>query len=98
MEQSLVDVLTMLAQAVGVGAVLAFLFEHIGWFQEQSATAKWWLIFGLSLGLPLVAQLLVQLMPPNVWLVLEPYWRALAAGFLVWSGSQGTHLCSINTW
>jgi len=92
MQSSLVDVLALMAQGIGVGAVLAFLFEHVAWFQQQEPRIKWWLIFGLSLALPLAAQLLLQLVPAEVWKLLEPYWQALAAGFLVWAGSQGTHL------
>jgi len=91
MNQGLLDVLTLLAQGVGVGAVLAFLFEHVGWFQQMKPDARWWIIFGLSLGMPIAAQLAVQLIPASVWAMLEPYWQALVAGFLVWAGSQGTH-------
>lgn len=92
MENSLVDVLTVMAQGMGVGAVIAFLFENVKWFQGLEASVKWWLILGLSVGLPLGAQLLVQLVPGDVWAMLEPFWQAIAAGFLVWAGSQGTHV------
>jgi len=88
----LVEVLTMLAQGLGVGAVLAFLFENIGWFQRLEGKAKWWVVFGFSLGLPLLAQIALEFVPADVWAMLEPYWKALAAGFLAWVGSQVAHL------
>ena len=88
----LVEVLTMLAQGLGVGAVLAFLFENIGWFQRLEGKAKWWVVFGFSLGLPLLAQVALEFVPAEAWAMLEPYWKALAAGFLAWVGSQVAHL------
>ncbi len=87
----LVEVLKMLTAGVGVGAVISFLFEKITFFQNLSSQAKWWVVFGLSLGLPLAAQVALQFVPPDVWAMLEPYWQALAAGFLVWVGSQVVH-------
>ena len=90
--ESFFDVAGMLARGVGLGAVIAFLFENVGWFQELPSNIKWWVILCLSLALPVLAQLAVQLVPADVWALLEPYWQALAAGFLVWAGSQGTHL------
>ena len=88
----LVEVLGMLASGIGVGAVLAFLFEHFGWFQNLSGHGRWWLVFGVSLGLPLLAQVALQLVPAEVWVALQPYWKALASGFLAWAGSQVAHL------
>lgn len=89
---SLVEVLSLLAQGVGAGFVLALLAEKSGWFQQLNAQRKGWLIFGLSMGLPLLAQLLLQFVPPNVWEILQPYWYALAAGFISWAGSQVAYL------
>ncbi len=88
---TLIDVLTMLASGAGVGAVLAFLFEHFTFFQQMSSQAKWWFIFGCSLGLPLLAQVALQMVPAETWTMLEPYWHAIAAGFLAWAGSQVAH-------
>lgn len=87
----LVEVVTMLASGVGVGAVLAFLFEHFSFFQQLSAEAKWWLVFGASLGLPLVAVAALQFVPVEAWAMLQPYWQAVAAGFVTWAGSQVVH-------
>ena len=89
---NLVTVLTMLATGVGVGAVLAFLFEKIVWFQNMEPKIKWWVVLVLSIGLPIVARLLIQLVPADVWALLEPYWQSIAAGFLIWAGSQAWHL------
>ena len=89
---TITEVLSLLAQGIGAGAVLAFLAEKSTWFQKLSSDVKNWLIFGLSVGLPLVAQLLLSLVPPDVWTAIQPYWAAIAAGFVGWAGSQAVYL------
>ena len=89
---ALVDVLKRIAEAGGTAFVVAFLFERISWFQNLSKEAKWWTIFLLSVFLPVIAQLLLQFVPAEVWVRLEPYWRSIATGFLTWAGTQAVHL------
>ena len=89
---ALPDVLAMLASGIGVGAVIAFLFEKIKWFQGMSPNKRWWTVFVLSLGLPVLARVALQFVPPDVWAMIEPYWSAIATGFLIWAGSQAFHL------
>jgi len=88
---SLPSVLAMLASGVGVGAVLAFMFEKIEWFQSLPSNARWWVILGLSIGLPVAAQAALQFVPAQIWAAIEPYWKAVATGFLIWAGSQLAH-------
>jgi len=86
--QDLIVVLTNLTRAVGVGFVVSFLFKNPGWFVNLTSKAKWWIIFGLSVSLPVVAQLLLDYVPPGVWETLNPYWSALSWGFIGWATSQ----------
>ncbi len=86
--QDLVLVLTNLTRALGIGFVVTFLFKSPGWFLKLPSQARWWIIFGLCLGLPVVAQLLLDFVPPQVWEVLNPYWKALSWGFITWGASQ----------
>lgn len=88
---SLVTVLTLLATGIGVGGVVSFLLEQTGAFQRLSPDAKRWTTFALCIAIPALAQIAIQFVPPDVWPVLEPYWQAVAAGFLIWAGSQMTH-------
>lgn len=88
----LVETLKLLAQGIGVGAVTAFLFEKFKWFQALGTETKWWTILGISIGLPILAEIALQFVPPHIWSLLEPYWTAIASGFLAWAGSQGVHL------
>lgn len=89
---SLLEIVTRVATSGAVGGVIAFLFERIEWFQKLKPKAKWGTILGLSLGLPVLAQVAIQHVPPEVWEILDPYWRSLAYGFLVWLGSQVAHM------
>ncbi len=88
---ALQEVLAMLAAGVGVGAVVSFLLERFPPFQDISPAGRWWVVFGLSLGLPLAATAALQFIPPEAWALIEPWWEALATGFLVWAGSQAAH-------
>jgi len=87
-----VETLKLLAIAGGGGAVVAFLFERFKWFQKLSGDAKWWTILGLSLGIPLLAQIVLTVVPAETFTLLEPFWIALATGFVSWLASQVTHL------
>lgn len=87
----LLDWLRRLAEGGLAGLVIAFLFERVSWFQGLGPRAKWWAILGGSVGLPLVASLLVEYVPSHVWAILNPHWRALAGGFAVWAASQLSH-------
>ena len=88
----LVDMLSLLASGVGAGVVLAFLADKCAWFQALPGEKKNALIMALSLGLPVLAQLLLQFVPAGVWAALQPYWSALAAGFVGWAGSQPAYV------
>lgn len=88
----IVDVLALIAEGVGAGFVLAFLAEKFEWFQQLPSRTKWWLILIVSLAFPVVAQALLDYVPLDVWSQIEPYWRALALGFVGWAGSQAVHL------
>lgn len=86
--EDLVVVLTNLTKAVGVGVVVSFLLKNPGWFKGMPKKTKWWLVFGLSIGLPIVAQLLLDFIPPQIWEVLNPYWKSLSMGLVGWAASQ----------
>ena len=87
---SLRDVFTLIA-AGAVGGIIAFLFERFQWFHNLSNNTRFWVIMGMSVGLPLLAQVALQFVPDDVWVILEPYWKSIALGFLAFIGSQVAH-------
>ena len=84
----ILTVLQLLVKGVASGFVLSFLAEKVKWFQGLESSKKSWLIFGVSLGLPLLGQVLIQFVPVEFWAVVQPYWNALATGFIIWTASQ----------
>lgn len=86
------DVLSLLVSGVAGGYILSFIAEKTTLFQKLSAQAKSWLIFAVSILLPLIGQLLIQFVPVAFWEVVQPYWAALATGFVVWMGSQHAYV------
>ncbi len=89
---SLIDMLSLLAIAGGLGPILSFLSERSAWFQQLSPTARLLVIFGLCVALPIVARVAIAFVPPNIWTILEPYWQSLALGFLAFLAATGYHL------
>lgn len=87
---ALTAVVKLIAAGV-VGGIIAFLFERFKWFQSLTSDQRWWLILGLSVGLPLLAQFALQFVPAETWAMLEPYWHSMALGFTGWLASQVVH-------
>jgi hypothetical protein len=88
----LTDILAKLATGIGTGAILAFLFENFEWFQNLSTKTKWWVVLITTLTIPMIARALLDFVPLEIWLIIEPYWQSLARGFLTWMGTQITHI------
>jgi len=88
---TLVEFLTQIATGGFAGVIIAFLLEKIPAFQNLESEIKRWVVLALFLVLPAGSVALLQFVPADVWLVLEPYWRALAIGFLGWASSQIAH-------
>lgn len=88
---SLTGLLTLIAGGGFSGVVVSFLLEYIGAFQKLAPEVKKWLVLAIYIVLPLIATALLQFVPPEMWIVLEPHWRALAIGFVGWTVSQVVH-------
>jgi hypothetical protein len=88
---SLVDAITLLTTTAGLGVVISFVFSKRPWFEKLSSQAKFWLILLASIGIPLVAKILLDIVPANIFAVLEPYWQVIAMGFASFLASQWYH-------
>lgn len=85
---TLVDFLKLLTTTVGIGMVVSFVLAQLNKFQNVSAMAKFWIVFVVSMGLPLLAALILNNVTADTLKSLEPYWNAIASGFAVFIGSQ----------
>lgn len=88
---TLVEFLGKIASGGVLGVIVAFLLEYVPAFQRLSPDAKKWTVFGIFIVLPPAATALLQFVPVPVWDVLEPFWAAIAVGFVMWLGSQVAH-------
>lgn len=88
---TLIDALRLLGTTVGAGMVISFLLTRVEWFKALTGERRFWIVLGLSQIVPLAATLVVQLVPAATLIALEPYWQSLAAGFIVFIGSQAQH-------
>lgn len=85
---TLVEFLKLLTTTVGLGMVVSFVMAQLQKFQTVSGTAKFWIVFAISMVLPLLSALVLNNVTAETLAALEPYWNALAAGFAVFIGSQ----------
>ncbi len=88
---TLIDALRLLGTTVGAGMVISFLLTRVEWFKALTGDKRFWIVFGLSMLIPFLATLVTQLVPAAALIALEPYWQSLAAGFIVFIGSQAQY-------
>lgn len=88
---SLIEFLRDMAAGAWGPVIVAFLLEHIPWFQNLGSETKKWTTLALFVVLPILAQVALQYIPSDVFASLEPFWSALALGFIGWLGSQVAH-------
>ena len=88
---TLIDALRMLGTTVGAGMVISFLLTRVEWFKLATGERRFWAVFGLSMAIPLAATLIIQLVPAATLVAIEPYWQTLAAGFIVFIGTQAQY-------
>lgn len=88
---TLIDALRLAGTTVGAGMVISFLLTRVTWFKNLTGDKRFWIVFALAQAVPLAATLIVQLVPAATLAALEPYWQSLAAGFIVFIGSQAQY-------
>lgn len=85
---SLLDTLRLLGTTVGAGMVISFLLTRVPWFKTLTGDRRFWIVLGLSMLIPIAATLALQFIPASTLIALEPLWQSVAAGFIVFIGSQ----------
>jgi hypothetical protein len=80
--------------AGGVGVAVSLVVEWWPKFNKMKPKSKFWAIFGLFVGFPLVAQLLIHIaggFPTEAITALNAYVAALIYGVTGWVASQWSH-------
>lgn len=91
---TLIEALQLLGTTVGAGMVISFLLTRVEWFKALTGERRFWIVLGLSMAIPFMATLIINLVPAETLVALEPYWQALSAGFIVFIGSQAQYALS----
>ena len=88
---SIISILGFLASGGAAGIVIQFLAQRSAWFQNLAARAKFFLVFGISVLVPVIAQLIIDFVPASTLATLQHYWPGVVTGLLFFIGSQVTH-------
>ncbi len=88
---SATDALALLTTVGGLGIVLSFFLEQRTWFQNLSGNAKMWTVLAFSIGVPLAAKLLLDFVPADVFVAIDPYWKIIGLGFAFFLSTQWYH-------
>ena len=70
----LLDVLKLVAGSGLSAAVISTILTRLEWFKALTGDNKHLVVSLFALGLPILAQALVAVVPPDYWPVIESYW------------------------
>jgi hypothetical protein len=86
------DILVVLGwlAAGGAGPAVAFFLATQAWFNKlKNDDLKVAIVMSCIVFIPLVAKVLIDLVPPEVWAVIQPYWSVGVGALLIgWPLSQ----------
>jgi hypothetical protein len=93
-----VSFLMFVARGAAGGVVVSLLAGRSKWFEAQKSEVKFAIVAGISVVLPLLATLALNLVPSDIWYAIQPYWRAAVDGLLfTFGGSQVFHKLTKDT-
>lgn len=80
---NLVDVLTLIKMGL-LGPTVSILLGKLAWYNAlKSKAAKVALVVGLVIGLPVLAQALLEFVPADVWAVIQPWYFTIVNALLI---------------
>jgi hypothetical protein len=76
--------------AGGAGPALAFFLAKQKWFNDiKEKQVKVGVVISMVVGVPLLAKVLIDFVPPTLWDIVQPYWRVGVGALLIgWPASQ----------
>jgi hypothetical protein len=92
--EDLAEFLTWLLTGAGalfLGAGIAFFAEHIPAFQRVSTDYKFPVIVAATIVLSVIIQIIVTIVPPDVFAAIQPYWRTAIVVLFALVSSQTIH-------
>lgn len=80
--------LTWIGSPVFIGIIISVLLVRWEWFVNLSNQAKFWIVGGVSMFLPILSRALILYLPVNAVAFIEDWWPTLVIGAGVWVSSQ----------
>jgi len=82
------DFLTLIGSPVFIGVIISFVLVRWAWFVNLTSKAKFWLVGGISIVLPIASRALTLYLPTGVVDFIEQWYPALVVGMGIWMSSQ----------
>ena len=82
------DFLVLIGSPLFVGVILSVLLVRWPWFVNLGTQAKFWIVGLVSLGLPILSQVLLLYIPADIVLFIEGWWPPIVIGMGIWMSSQ----------
>lgn len=77
------------ARGAAGGVILSVLGTKSEWYKALPSNAKLAIMIGISVILPILARVALDLVPISFWEAIQPYWRVAVDGLLfMFAGSQ----------
>ena len=82
------EFLSLIGSPIFIGIILSFVFVRWAWFVNLSSKAKFWIVGGISLLLPIASRALTLYLPVGIVEFIEQWYPTLVIGMGVWTSSQ----------
>ena len=82
------EFLSLIGSPVFIGIILSFVFVRWAWFVNLSSKAKFWIVGGISIFLPIASRALTLYLPVGIVEFVEQWYPTLVIGMGVWTSSQ----------
>lgn len=83
--------LKLIVGGVLAGALVSSVYEKFAWFQKLTSDQRLRAISATVIGLPILSQVLLGVIPAEYWITLEAYWPIIVTIAVGWLGSQVWH-------
>jgi len=82
------DFLSLIGSPVFIGVILSVILVRWAWFVNLSNKAKFWIVGGVSIFLPILSRALTLYLPVGVVDFIEQWFPTVVIGMGIWMSSQ----------
>jgi len=82
------DFLSLIGSPVFIGVILSVILVRWAWFVNLSNKAKFWIVGGVSIFLPILSRALTLYLPVGMVDFIEQWFPTVVIGMGIWMSSQ----------